>query len=177
MEQNNIGIFVMTDQSARVLAESIYQKCCVPAQMSIDLHLPLSGQVQQTTNWLDFPFFQENRLLHFLRKFAGNVKAYYLGKLRKNISKCRLLKVLPRMLKVNGDVLIYYIWCTIDVASWICITPRFIRLTCSRCSWGESISFKACVCSFWSISCTTGIRHCAVLRSIQSTTICKNNGI
>ena len=38
--------------------------------------------------------------LHW-RQFAGNVKSYFLGKLRKNISVRRLLKILPSMLSVK----------------------------------------------------------------------------
>ena len=43
--------------------------------------------------------FQANCLLW--RQFAWNVKAYFLGKSKKNISKCRPLKFLPIMHSVN----------------------------------------------------------------------------
>ena len=35
------------------------------------------------------------------RQFAGNVKIYFLGKIRKNILKCCLLKFLPSMLNIS----------------------------------------------------------------------------
>ena len=37
------------------------------------------------------------------RQFARNVKFYFLGKIRKNISKCRLLKILNKVLSVNTE--------------------------------------------------------------------------
>ena len=43
--------------------------------------------------------FHANCLLR--RQFAWNVKSCFLGKNKKNISKCRLLKILPRVLSVN----------------------------------------------------------------------------
>ena len=43
--------------------------------------------------------FHANCLLR--RQFACNIKAYFLGKIRKNISKCCLLRILPRMLSVK----------------------------------------------------------------------------
>ena len=51
------------------------------------------------------PFFLENRLWHFMQiascgDNAWNVKPYFLGKNKKNISKYHLLKFLPRVLTV-----------------------------------------------------------------------------
>ena len=42
-----------------------------------------------------FFLVSENRLWHFLRQFAWNVKDYFLWKIRKNISKCLLPFNLP----------------------------------------------------------------------------------
>ena len=44
--------------------------------------------------------FHANCLLR--RQFAWNVKFCFLGKIRKNISKCRLVEILPRVLSVKG---------------------------------------------------------------------------
>ena len=47
-------------------------------------YLPISEQIQQTTNWLYLSyFFLENRFWHFIqikRQFAGNIKVYSLKK-------------------------------------------------------------------------------------------------
>ena len=53
-----------------------------------------------------FLFFPGNRIWHFLQivpigQFAWNVKSCFLEKIGKHISKCRLLKILPRVLSVN----------------------------------------------------------------------------
>ena len=46
--------------------------------------------------------FHANCLLR--RQFACNVKSCFLGKNKKNISKCRLLKILPRVLSVKEPI-------------------------------------------------------------------------
>ena len=76
------------------------------------IDLPLSGLIQQTTkkkkkkkkkekkNRYLF-YYQENRIWHFIqwRQFAWNANSVFLEEW-KNISKCHLLKTLPRMVSV-----------------------------------------------------------------------------
>ena len=68
-------------------------------------------KIQHMTKWryfLLFFFSSRNhdstfhaKCLHS-RQFAWNVKSGFLGKIRKNISKCHLLTILPRVLSVNS---------------------------------------------------------------------------
>ena len=82
--------------------------------------LPISGLIQQTTNWwhfLIFPRKQDLTISNKLhkRQFTWNVKSCFMGmdtiytkcqklfsgKNKKSISKCCLLKILPRVPSVN----------------------------------------------------------------------------
>ena len=74
-----------------------------------NLPLPLSGSIQQTTYlFLLISSINEDLTLHAVetiwRQFAWNVKSCILGKIRKtNTLKCRLLKILPRVLRVKDS--------------------------------------------------------------------------
>ena len=48
--------------------------------------------------------FHANCLLR--KQFAWNVKSFFLGKIKKNISKCRLLKILPRVLSIKAPLML-----------------------------------------------------------------------
>ena len=60
------------------------------------------GYLISTAYWYFLFFFLENRIWHFIlrRQFAWSVESYYLGKIRKNVLKCRHLKILPSMQSV-----------------------------------------------------------------------------
>ena len=46
--------------------------------------------------------------MSFLRRqFAGNIKGYCLGKIRKNISNCRQLKFSPSLLSIDHMYVLY----------------------------------------------------------------------
>ena len=70
--------------------------------------------------------FHANCLLR--RQFAWNVKSCFLGKIRKNISKCHLLKILPRVLSVNiGNqhlkcVIWFFFSCRCRLWNWLWAT-------------------------------------------------------
>ena len=51
-----------------------------------------------------FLFFPENRIWHFMQtvSIAWNTKMWFLEIIKKNISICRLLKILPNVLSVKG---------------------------------------------------------------------------
>ena len=83
-----------------------------------------------TTLWLNsadaklvvfFLFFSENRLWHFMQTdSAWNVKVNFLGKIRKNISKCHPLKLLPSMLssQVQWVESEQPIWSSLYLVGW-----------------------------------------------------------
>ena len=69
-----------------------------------DLTFQANCLLRRQFAWNVFPrkqdlTFQANCLLR--RQFAWNVKSCFLGKIRKNISKCHLLKILPIVLSVK----------------------------------------------------------------------------
>ena len=70
-------------------------------------NIPLSGLIWQTTDWWHFSYFSQKTgfdiYANYLqwRQFAWNVKTCFLGKIRKNISKCCLLKFLPSELSAK----------------------------------------------------------------------------
>ena len=63
--------------------------------------LPLSGLIQQTTNWWFFSYFsQKTGFLHFMQ-ILHEMSILFSGKNMTTISICLLLKILPRVLSVN----------------------------------------------------------------------------
>ena len=72
---------------------NLYQSLGIFSRWQIDDIFLIFPSKQDST-------FYANCLLR--RQFAWNVKSCFLGKIRKNISKCRLLKILPRVLSVKG---------------------------------------------------------------------------
>ena len=67
-------------------------------------HLPLAGLIHQTTNWWNFSslfFSSENRIWHFMQTVSDGDNLHEMSnhvfweKNKKNILKCRLLKILP----------------------------------------------------------------------------------
>ena len=90
-----------------VVKQDKYGKWFVSQYIAFNKSLPLSGQIQQRY----FSYFSQkigfdisyNFLLIVIRHFVWNVKAFFLEIIItiKNISKCRLLKLLPRLLSVN----------------------------------------------------------------------------
>ena len=62
-----------------------------------------------------FLFLLENRFDISWRQFERNVKSYFLGRRRKNISKCRLLNFFPSMqsVELNGTQSVELNGCTL----------------------------------------------------------------
>ena len=73
------------------------------------IHLYHYGQFKQMKNWYFFVFVPKNRLWHFMQivswgdSLHENVKAYFLGKIKKIKSKFHRLKFLPSLLSVTLD--------------------------------------------------------------------------
>ena len=67
--------------------------------------------IQQTTNWWFFLNFPQNRIWFFIQTVSiwDNLpempKSCFLGKIKKLISTCRLLKILPKVLSIKGTAL------------------------------------------------------------------------
>ena len=82
--------------------------------------LPLSGLIQQPTNWWYFfsYFSLKTGFWHFMQ-IVSTGQILFSGKIKKNISKCCLLKILPIVLsviKVKACVVKYYQ----SVVCWSC---------------------------------------------------------
>ena len=66
--------------------------------------------IQQMTNWWYFSYFSQKKNLTIhanlspLETICIYVKTCFLQKIRKNISICCLLKILPRVLSINIDM-------------------------------------------------------------------------
>ena len=95
----------MVEKSALI---SLYHSLGIFSRWQIDnifLIFPRKQDLTFHANCLLIPrkqdlIFHANCLLR--RQFAWNVKSCFLGKIRKNISKCRLLKILPRVLSFRA---------------------------------------------------------------------------
>ena len=79
-----------------------------PACLAVILPLPLSGHFQQTTNWWYFSYFSQKTGFDISCKLSPQetvcmkCQILFSGKNNKNISKCRLLKISPRVLSVKA---------------------------------------------------------------------------
>ena len=80
-----------------------------PSSAASDLDrncLPMSIFSRRPSDCILFLFFTKSWIWHFMQIVSirdtlhKNVKSCFLGRIRKNITKCRLLKILPRVLSV-----------------------------------------------------------------------------
>ena len=80
-----------------------------PSSVASDLDrncLPMSIFSRRQSDCILFLFFTKSWIWHFMQIVSirdtlhKNVKSCFLGRIRKNITKCRLLKILPRVLSV-----------------------------------------------------------------------------
>ena len=93
-----------------------------------------------------FLFYPENRFWHFMqrcllrRQFIWNVKACFLEKIRKNISKCHLLKFLPSILTIilPCDLCSSF---TLSVRTFICLSWKITSTLKASCKIGAKYLF------------------------------------
>ena len=93
----------------------------------------------QTGN-IFFLIFLENRIWYFMQTICMKCQIPFSKKNKKIISKCRLLKFLPRMLSINSSgILIHQPW---SCLTWI--HPAFLnsvepdQLASEEANWSES---------------------------------------
>ena len=86
---------------AAIVQMPVCKRCC-PSSKNLDLilySLPLSGKLK-----IFFLFFPENRIWHFIHILSNGKNLYEISnpvfwKNKKNISKCHLLKIIPKSAK------------------------------------------------------------------------------
>ena len=108
--RKSLGIW--DNESHLYMYECMYVHTCISAKcVSFNLYQSLGFSEDEKLVIL-FLFFPGNRIWHFVQVIWMKGQNLFPGKNKKYLSKCHMLKIIPRVLSMNGT---YF--------PWLCFSP------------------------------------------------------